>query len=382
MAQAGLASVVINNFNYGRFLRSAIESALEQTYPQTEVIVVDDGSTDESRTVMAAFGSRIKAIYKQNGGQASALNVGFEASQGHVIIFLDADDSLLPTAVEKAIHCCRIGGVVKVHWPLWTVNEQGAKTGKIIPSAPLPDGDLRPVISREGPLCTASPPTSGNAWTRPLLEKLLPIPVEYTLCADEYLYALAPAFGIVKRVAEPQGTYRLHARNGYRGKPLEEKVAFGRRVQEMQCDVLAKHLRALGFDVAPERWKSRQWFCRLGAALRAIREFVPHGSTFILVDDEQWGAGPMLAERRCLPFLEKDGNCWGPPADDRTAIAELARMRRAGAEFLVFAWPAFWWREHYRAFYKELESKHACIVRTEELVVFDLRRDLTARPRM
>src|SRR5262245_50919202 len=56
MAHADLASVVISNFNYGRFLKSAIDSALAQTHSQTEVIVVDDGSTDESRTVMASFG--------------------------------------------------------------------------------------------------------------------------------------------------------------------------------------------------------------------------------------------------------------------------------------------------------------------------------------
>src|SRR5688572_2252661 len=97
--QTDLASVVINNFNYGRFLGSAIESALAQTYPQIEVIVVDDGSTDESRSVIASFARRIKSVLKENGGQASALNAGFKASQGGVIIFLDADDTLLPTAV-------------------------------------------------------------------------------------------------------------------------------------------------------------------------------------------------------------------------------------------------------------------------------------------
>jgi hypothetical protein len=234
------------------------------------------------------------------------------------------------------------------------------------------------LVLRDGPLSTASPPTSGNAWTRPLLEKLLPIPAEYRLCADEYLYALAPAFGVVRRVSEPQGTYRLHGRNHYREQPLEEKVAFGRRVQEMQCDELARRLRSCGHDVAPERWKRQQWFCRLSEAIDAIRAMVPPQSTFILVDDDQWGAGETLAGRRRLPFVEKNGAYWGPPAADRAALDELARLRGEGAEFLVFAWPAFWWREHYAVFLQELRAKYRCVIQNENLLAFDLRHDALA----
>src|SRR5437764_1069566 len=87
-------SVIINNYNYGRFLAEAIESALSQTLPATEVIVVDDGSTDNSPEVIGRYEGRIRSIMKSNGGQASALNAGFGASSGDVVIFLDADDVL------------------------------------------------------------------------------------------------------------------------------------------------------------------------------------------------------------------------------------------------------------------------------------------------
>src|SRR3954451_20463787 len=96
-----LVSIVIDNYNYARFLPEAIESALAQTYPDTEVIVVDDGSTDDSREIIASYGSRVRPVLKTNGGQASAFNAGFAASRGDVVLFLDSDDTLFPEAVEN-----------------------------------------------------------------------------------------------------------------------------------------------------------------------------------------------------------------------------------------------------------------------------------------
>ncbi|MCC2671779.1 MAG: glycosyl transferase, partial [Armatimonadetes bacterium] len=77
-----LASVIINNYNYARYLPEAVESALAQTYPHTEVVVVDDGSTDHSRAVLAGYGDRLRTVFQENGGQASAFNAGFAASRG------------------------------------------------------------------------------------------------------------------------------------------------------------------------------------------------------------------------------------------------------------------------------------------------------------
>ena len=147
---------------------------------------------------------------------------GVRREPGDVILFLTRDDTLVPTAVENDGRACRMPNVAKAHWPLWIENERGERTGEVTPQAPLPDGDRKDVILREGPLTTATPPTSGNAWTRSFLQQVMPIPTDYMLCADEYLYA-RPAFGIVKRVDKPQGIYRLHGQNGYRGKSLEEK---------------------------------------------------------------------------------------------------------------------------------------------------------------
>src|SRR6516164_3747657 len=111
------ASIIINSYNYARFLGQAIDSALEQTYPYTEVIVVDDGSTDDSRAVLTGYGDRVRAVIKDNGGQASAFNAGLRVSRGEVVFFLDSDDALLSTAVARAVELFRDPEVVKVHWP-------------------------------------------------------------------------------------------------------------------------------------------------------------------------------------------------------------------------------------------------------------------------
>jgi glycosyltransferase involved in cell wall biosynthesis len=132
MSATTLASVIVNNYNYGRYVGEAIESALAQSHGPTEVIVVDDGSTDESRRVIEGYAGRARVVLKENGGQASALNAGFRVSRGEVVVFLDSDDVLLPTAVERAAALLADPGVAKVHWPMWEVDRTGAKTGRIV----------------------------------------------------------------------------------------------------------------------------------------------------------------------------------------------------------------------------------------------------------
>src|SRR5207248_7064015 len=99
------------------------------TYARTEVIVVDDGSTDDSRAVMARYGDRIVPLLKENGGQGSAFNAGFRVSRGEIVIFLDSDDLLLPAAVETVVPRFRDPRVTKAHWPLFAIDERGNRRG-------------------------------------------------------------------------------------------------------------------------------------------------------------------------------------------------------------------------------------------------------------
>ena len=98
-----LVSILINNYNYDQFLHDAISSALNQTYPNIEIVVVDDGSTDNSSEIIASYGDAIIPVLKANGGQASAFNAGFAASRGDIICFLDADDIFIPEKVDEVV---------------------------------------------------------------------------------------------------------------------------------------------------------------------------------------------------------------------------------------------------------------------------------------
>lgn len=99
-----LVSVVIPNYNYGRFLSETIDSVLTQTYPNMEIIVVDDGSTDDSLEILAAYKEKgITVIQQTNRGVGAARNIGAAKSKGEFIAFLDADDIWLPTKIERQL---------------------------------------------------------------------------------------------------------------------------------------------------------------------------------------------------------------------------------------------------------------------------------------
>jgi hypothetical protein len=111
---------------------------------------------------------------------------------------------------------------------------------------------------------------------------------------------------------------------------------------------------------------------RLQMAQRELVALIPKGASFILVDENTWGSEISLGYHT-FPFLEKNGQYWGSPLDDKTAIQELDRLRQSGAKFIVFGWPAFWWFDCYQGFYEYLRVKFRCVLRNSRLVVFDLR---------
>jgi glycosyltransferase involved in cell wall biosynthesis len=96
-------SAIVPAFNYGRYLSAAIDSALAQTYPLLELVVVDDGSTDETAAVLASYGERVRVLRQDNRGPAAARNAGIAAARGELLAFLDADDGWHPRKLELQV---------------------------------------------------------------------------------------------------------------------------------------------------------------------------------------------------------------------------------------------------------------------------------------
>jgi len=270
---APLFSIVINNYNYGKFLAQTIESCLAQTYQPLEVIVVDDGSTDDSRKVIASFGDRVIPVLKPNGGQGSAFNAGFQAAHGEYILFLDSDDLVREDAAALFAAGFRNPQISKVQARLRLIDGDGQFMGIEDPAGTLAEGDWKQRVLDQGPGSYPAPPSSGNTWSRAFLEAVMPMPEPvYFVAADGYLRALAPLFGPVASVQEPIVSYRVHGGNtshaGWKKDP-QWRLARDTKVYEQMCEDLARFATKLGHPKRAEDWTGRKW-------IHLLRKHVAH----------------------------------------------------------------------------------------------------------
>lgn len=281
-----LISIIINNYNYAQFLPRAIDSALEQTYSYVEVIVVDDGSTDNSREIIKKYGDRIISVLQPNGKQAAAFNSGFARSTGDVVIFLDSDDYLMPEAAEKVAEIWR-PELAKVHYRLNVVDAEGNDLGYSMPQGDvsLTTGEVwRELISRGSYVST---PTSGNALNRQAMKDVFPIPDEYKLTADDYLSTLIPFYGEVEAIEIPIGAYRIHGKNQWALSTVgPEKFQRFVRHDLQNFALLVNKATQLGYDIPSDleqRSIGRLWSRINSLRLDPDNHPVPDDRTSILV---------------------------------------------------------------------------------------------------
>jgi len=365
-------SVIITSFNYERFIAEAIASALDQRGGQAEVIVVDDGSTDGSPEVIESFGDRVTAVLGANRGQAAAQNTGYRLSSGDGVIFLDADDLLLPGAARRVTEALADPEVAKVHWTLPVIDAQGRDAG-ILQDRELAEGDLRPHFFAEGPLTDGtmpSPPSSGNAFARWFLEEVMPIPEDvYFRSPDEYLFGLAPGYGRIVRI-EPQSQYRIHGRNTSLLRPFEKQLSFQLSHHATMVREGRRAAERAGVSVAQEGWGAGAWWLRTAHVVETVEELIPAGAELALGDETLLGFGTEIRGRTVLPFPADDGEWAGNPVDDEQALGELARLREEGVPYIAIAWPAFWWFDEYPRFARALTEELELIVRDGDLALF------------
>ena len=245
-------SVIISCFNYERYVGQCVRSVLEQTAAPLEVIVVDDGSTDGSAAVLAAFGDRIRVLQQENRGQVAALHRGFAESRGEVIVFLDSDDVMRPEALDQIARAWR-PGCTKVQFELEVIDGEGAAIGRRFCNYVEPYGaeEVRRDFALFGTYVW--PVLSGNAYSRWFVERLFPLPDE--LFVDGALNTLAPLYGDVHVITRSLGCYRLHASNysyhGVGANSIGQRFARQVQIRWNEVRLLREHAAASGRELPP-----------------------------------------------------------------------------------------------------------------------------------
>jgi len=271
-----LVSVLINNYNYARFLNIAIDSALTQTYSSTEVVVVDDGSSDHSREVISRYGNRIVPILKENGGQASSFNAGVSACRGEILCFLDADDFFYPEKVSRVVDAFGAQGLnskpMLVHHLLAVKDVAGGDVGgRAHGKTHQSPMNLYAFAERYRFLWYEAGPTSSISLNRMLADRLFPIPENgVRIWGDDFIVCGASLLGDVYSMAEILGGYRIHGNNNWFRAAQGKSPEFFAILQNYLNTKLVESGRSpvISFDdsiyVWPrlafeERWKELAW---------------------------------------------------------------------------------------------------------------------------
>lgn len=221
-------SIVITCYNYENYIESCIKSALAQSYKYREIIVIDDGSNDNSWAVISRYSEKITAIKTDNQGFIKACLLGLERAAGTHIMFLDADDTLHPQALYKAVHFLKDADTAKVQFMMQPIDGRGKPIGRPFPnlSHSATIEYFRTTINREG--CYPTPPTSGNIYRRDIYERIGPIDYDYGI--DGVAYLFAPYVGMVIHISEVLASYRIHGANMSSNKGMRPET-FARNAQ-------------------------------------------------------------------------------------------------------------------------------------------------------
>jgi len=215
LSQAGTirATVLVDTYNYGHFIEEAIDSVLAQDFPpeQMEILVVDDGSTDDTAARIRKYGDRIQYFYKPNGGQASTLNFGIARARGDIVAFLDGDDYWLPGKLQRVtveFEKHPEAGMVyhNFRYKRDPSSDQQPDSGLVGLSGFLAD-------NRKSLLGYDLHPTATLAFRRSVLQRLLPVPERLIVQADAHLSACVIFVAPIVYVDQPLTVYRVHADN-------------------------------------------------------------------------------------------------------------------------------------------------------------------------
>lgn len=258
-----LVSVILCNYNYGQFIAEAIESVLNQTYTNFELIIVDDGSTDNSKEVINKYKDlRIQPVFQKNGGQSAAFNTGFKKVRGDLVAFLDSDDAWVSEKLIKVVQAFRNGDFSIVQHNLEWIDKDSRPLSKLWPGISASVRDVFQAYLSEnhtGFFCT----TSGIVCRRTDLQKIFPLNESWKICADVAFTRPLPLFGQVLTLKECLGYYRVHGSNTWMNSERQkQQIENSQKYVEYTNQWLAKmgYTERLDFTKSPtyKNWQIQQ----------------------------------------------------------------------------------------------------------------------------
>lgn len=313
-------SVIITSYNYARYLPQAIESAINQDDIVHEIIIVDDGSTDDSPRIAEAYATRdarVRFISKANGGQGSAFNAGYAAAQGEILAFLDADDFWYPGKLKV---------VEKIH------SDWGMVQHNLLINGHLAYAYLQHGPGQQRKLFqygyAAVMPSSGLSVSRWVADRIFPMPEKGTeICADFFIKYAGLIQTDMWTVNEPLGFYRQHDCNGWYQK--SDALTLPRII-----DMVNEYARSIGHPEIPATERSVSNALAEDISLPAGRPYVIYGAGTVgrYMYDQ-----PKFADNPFLGFVDSDPGKWGTYVD-RVVIKspeELGGLVEDGAMIII-----------------------------------------------
>ncbi len=403
MQSEARVTVAIPTCNRAELLRSGLKSVLEQDYPSFRVLVLDNASSDHTEAVVKSFGDpRLCHVRNENNiGLFRNWNRAIELNSSPYLTILQDDDGLLPGFISESAGALDAHSSAGFSFVQTTcVDANGSALNGIDASHvsdPTPEGLMKGseylhrivagrkmIIRSSGVMMRSAAIEAVGPFDAPHSYRSMDLNLYLRLAAKFDMVSIKAELAVSRFHEEQDSQSHYHASGG--------TGALATMAERM--DAVAHLLRSeRADDAAYRQWLAERlsfmsmvrsqltaellpdlnlgWSERIDLASREITSLVPAGESFILVDEAALPT-ESLGDRHAIPFLEREGEYWGAPSDDATAIRELERGRQAGAKQIVIAWPAFWWLDYYAGLREHLYSRYPVLRSNSRIIAFRL----------
>lgn len=395
-------TIAIPTYNRSKLLKTSLESALAQDYSDFQVLVLDNASSDDTEAVVRSFSdSRITYVRNDaNIGIFGNWQRTIEINSSPYLSVLSDDDIVLPNFISESVlgldnhpHAGLSAALAEfIDTDGVRLQVKGTEFSDNLPQGLLGGLEFihqivdgrKWILRTSAVMFRASALRAVGGFDITHSKYLLDLNLYLRMATQFDFFFIAKELAQVRFHVEQDSQVSFHSLSGTGALAVmaERTDAIAYLLQSPRAEDASYRLwlaeRLLHISMRRSEFTSKlipnfnlSWSERLRIAIQEIATVIPAGKHFILVDENQWGS-EILPQFHPLPFLEHEGQYWGPPSDDQTAIRELERMRDCGASFMVIGWPAFWWLDYYSKLRNYLNSNFRCILHNSRLVVFDL----------